>query len=81
VCKYYCFYVLEDTCSLTPSVFISTVPLLFPDAEMLYQNLKYNSSFANSGGYIPPETLQKMDTDEELWMPEFCSWQQMAVFN
>jgi hypothetical protein len=33
--------------------------LLFPDAEMLYQNLKYNSSFVNSRGYIPQKHFTK----------------------
>jgi hypothetical protein len=46
--------------------------LLFPDAEMLYQNLKYNSSFADSRGYVPQKHFTKLDKDEELWMPEFC---------
>jgi hypothetical protein len=33
--------------------------LFFPDAEMLCQNLKYNSSFANSRGYIPQKHFAK----------------------
>jgi len=64
-----------------PFEFITTVPVTLSRCWVAVPESEVQQFLCQQLRLYSPETLHKIDTDEELWMPEFCRWQQMAVFN